>query len=231
MRIQSPTRTNALVFVSFIHHPTLLCFLSAPRAGCALLLSPCNVASPLILPKIKEYILHYLRGTSKYTLTYEGSQNTGFLAYSDSDWGTDPNNRKSHTGYLIKLANAPVSWVSHQQKTVALSSTEAEYMALSFAVKQGLWMRYFLNDVGVDTSGEATTLRVDNKGAIDLSKEPRFHSRTKHIPIHYHFTRELVADGTFTITHCSTHDMIADGLTKPLPRAGHENLVSGLGLE
>ena len=76
-------------------------------------------------------ICRYLVGTRKYALVYNGRGGEGLSAYTDSDWGSDPDSRKSQTGFFLQLAQAPFSWTSRQQKTVALSSTEAEYMALS----------------------------------------------------------------------------------------------------
>ena len=103
-------------------------------------------------------------------------------------------------------------------------------MALSYATKQALWLRYFLTELGLDLKSTTTTLYVDNRGAIDLSKEPRHHSRSKHIPIHYHFIRELVANNTFTVLHCRTQNMVADGLTKPLRNPLFDSFISSLGL-
>jgi len=77
------------------------------------------------------HILCYLLYTRSYELVFDGLSDAGFLAYCNSDWASDPDDQKSHTGMIIQLANGPISWVSHKQKTVALSSTEAEYMALS----------------------------------------------------------------------------------------------------
>ena len=94
---------------------------------------------------------------------------------------------------------------------------EAEYMALTHASKQGLWLRQFLIEIGLDyLLTSPITLHVDNKGAIDLTKDNCSNNRTKHIDIRHHFVRERVADRTFTLKHCVLKDMIANGLTKPL---------------
>jgi hypothetical protein len=77
------------------------------------------------------YICHYLLGTQKYSLVYNGPGDKGLMAYADSDWASNPNNRKSTTGYMVKLMGTVISWNSHAQKTIALSSTEAEYISLS----------------------------------------------------------------------------------------------------
>jgi len=80
------------------------------------------------------HIIKYIKSTINAKLIYNGKSQEGILAYADADWGSDVDTRKSITGYVIKLAGAPVSWVSRKQKTVALSSTEAEYMSLSMQV-------------------------------------------------------------------------------------------------
>jgi len=85
------------------------------------------------------YICHYLAGTPEYCLVYEGWSNKGLIAYTDSDWAADPIKRQSVTGFFFKLANGIISWQSHSQKTVALLSTEAEYMALSDCSHQAVW--------------------------------------------------------------------------------------------
>ena len=88
------------------------------------------------------YICRYLAGTQKYALVYEGLTNKGLIAYTDSDWAADPIKWRSVTGFFFKLANGIISWLSHSQKTVALSSTEAEYMALSDCSCQAVWISY-----------------------------------------------------------------------------------------
>ena len=103
-------------------------------------------------------------------------------------------------------------------------------MALLHGAKQALWLRRFLRDVGLHTaeSPPTTHLSVDNTGAIALVKEVRFHARTKHIDVHYHFVHEHVKNGTFEVTHVPTTEMLADGFTKPLTRDGHQKMVNRL---
>jgi hypothetical protein len=111
-----------------------------------------------------------------------------------------------------------------------VSATEGEYMSGSYATRQGLWLRRLLTEIGLELDDIPTTLFLDNRGAMDLSKEARHHQRTKHIDIHHHFIRERVEDRTFEIIHCPSELMLADGLTKPLPRDGFSKMVEGLGL-
>ena len=131
---------------------------------------------------------------------------------------------------MYKLGEATISWGSKKQATVAASSTEAEYLATSYTVKQGLWGRSFLIEIGVNVNKYTIRMYVDNMGSIDLTKDPRFHNRTKHIPIHHHFIREHVEDKTFEMIYCPTKDQLADVFTKPLPRATFMDIVNKLGL-
>ena len=118
---------------------------------------------------------------------------------------------------------------SKRQKTVARSSTEAEYVALSMAAQEAIWMRSLLYDMGLGVEGP-TTILEDNNGAIDLSKNDKNHNRTKHIDIAYHFTRERVQSGELKVLHCPTSDMTADILTKGLARVQFQKLRDALGV-
>ncbi|KAE8985602.1 hypothetical protein PR001_g22840 [Phytophthora rubi] len=107
-------------------------------------------------------------------------------AYSDADWAGNRDDRRSVSGMLLMLCGAPVVWRSTFQKTVALSSTEAEYMALSDCVKECVWMRRRLKDIGAEQV-EATVIYENNQGAMALAKNVGYQARTKHIDIRYHF--------------------------------------------
>jgi len=174
------------------------------------------------------YILKYLQGTSNYQLTYEGNSNQSFIAYSDSDWGTDPGNRKSQTGYIIKLANAPVCWVSHQQKTITLSSTEAEYMALSDCARQIRWIQNLFGEIGFPL--RSTPLIGDNQGSIYLASNEIQEKRTKHMDIRFHHIRECISEKKIEILYAPTQDNPADLLTKNLTRILFEKCRKALGL-
>jgi hypothetical protein len=111
------------------------------------------------------------------------------------------------TGNLLLLCGAPVVWRASLQKTVALSSAEAEYMALSDCVKEVLWMRMLLKDIGSEQL-EATTIQEDNQGAIALAKNVGYQARTKHIDIRYHFVREQVVAGTVHLQYVASADQL-----------------------
>lgn len=124
--------------------------------------------------------------------------------------------RKSVGAYLFMLAGAPVSWACKKNQNICLSSTEAEYKALTSSAKEATWIQRCLDDMGQKQS-QATEIRCDNMGAIALSNNPVYHSRTKHIAIYHHYIREVVAEQSITLQYVNTKDNIADALTKALP--------------
>lgn len=111
------------------------------------------------------------------------------VGYSDADFASYVESRRSTTGYVFYLSNGPITWSSHRQKLVTLSTTEAEYVAASAATRGAMWLRKLLRDLG-HSCVEATKLYVDNQSAIRLVKNPEFHKRTKTIDIRYHYIRE-----------------------------------------
>lgn len=108
-----------------------------------------------------------------------------------------------------------MSWRSKKQSCVALSTAEAEYMALASAAQEAVWMQQLVGELH-DQSARPVIINEDNQAAIQMSKNPQFHGRAKHIGIKYHFIREQVEKGTVKLNYCCTNDMIADMLTKGL---------------
>jgi hypothetical protein len=108
-----------------------------------------------------------------------------------------------------------VTWFSKRQPTLALSSTEAEYQALSEVAREAVWLKAMMRDMGVD-SEEPLMLRCDNESSIKLARNPIFHSKTKHIIVHYHFAREQLESGEINVTYIPTTEQLADFFTKPL---------------
>ena len=167
-----------------------------------------------------ERIWKYLVGTVNYSLVYNSSElRPNLSGFVDSDWGGDFTTRKSTTGYLFYYANAPVSWSSKIQKTVALSSCEAEYMALKEAIKEFVWLQSLFQEIESLRTGSTKILLTDNQSAIDLSKNPEYHARSKHIDIQYHYVREITQNGQVTLKYVPTKENIADVFTKPLSPA------------
>jgi hypothetical protein len=176
-------------------------------------------------------IAKYIQGTKNFALEYKHDPNgINLYGYCDADWAGDKFDRHSTSGYLFFLCGAPISWSSHKQATVALSSTEAEYMSLTHASKEATWLRQLLKDLGQEQI-KPTLLYEDNRGCIDLAKNPIHHSRTKHIDIQYHFIREKIQNNEITLQHCKSDDMLADICTKALARDKYVTLRNGMGLK
>ena len=113
---------------------------------------------------------------------------------------------------------------------VSRSTTEAEYMALSSAAQEAVWLRRLLNDIGL-TQETPSLIYEDNRGAIQLSKNAKFHNRTKHIDISVHFVQEKVNDQVINVDNCQTEDMMADIMTKPVSKVKFEKFRSMMGIE
>ena len=160
-------------------------------------------------------ILRYVSGTLNHGCCYKqgGAAAPEVISYSDSDHAGDLDDRRSTTGVVFFLNSSPITWTSHKQKVVAVSSCEAEYMAAATAACQGVWLCRLLGGLTGDTPTRAK-LRVDNKSAIALSKNPVHHDRSKHIDIRYHFIRECIEDGKVDVDHVGTDGQLADFLTK-----------------
>jgi hypothetical protein len=179
--------------------------------------------------KAVKRIFRYLKGTISHGIEYE-RDGKALVGYSDADWAGDTNDRKSTTGYTFILAGGAVTWSSKKQPTVALSTTEAEYMALTQASKEAVWIKRLLEELGTHHSG-AVTINGDNQGSLSLARNAVFHARSKHIDIQHHFIREKVERNEIALEYCATKDMIADILTKALSKEQHQRLTKKLGLK
>lgn len=165
-----------------------------------------------------KHVLRYLAGSLNIRVHYGGANvNADLHGYSDSDWASCPEDRISISGYVWFFNGGPISHSSKKQVTHALSSTEAEYMALTAAIQDGIWIKSFCNCLKIPLS-LPIRLFADNAGAIALSKEAANHIRTKHIDLRYHFIRAHIDAGTFLPEWLSTHQNTADIFTKCLPR-------------
>lgn len=175
-------------------------------------------------------IFRYLKGTVDLGLKFKSQRNLSPVGYSDADWAGDRDDRHSTSGNLFLMASSPISWMSKKQSVVALSSAEAEYIALSSAAQETVWLRRLLEDLGAK-SNLPTLIMEDNQGAIAQAQNPVAHGRSKHIDIKYHFVREAIEDGFVSLQYCSTKDMIADILTKPLVKCQFQKLRRMMGME
>lgn len=170
-------------------------------------------------------IFRYLKGTTTLALQYQ-AKGGKLVGYSDSDWASDLDDRHSTTGNVFMMSNAAISWISQKQATVALSTAEAEYVALGSATQEAIWLQRLLSNLNI-SQNKPTVIKEDNQGAIAIAKNPIGHKRTKHIDIKHHFVCEAIR---IALEYCQTSQMIADILTKHLPKPQFELLGEKLGL-
>ncbi|CAA9998103.1 unnamed protein product, partial [Nesidiocoris tenuis] len=175
-------------------------------------------------------VLRYLKKTPTHGLMFRktGKQLQGF---TDADWGNCPDDRRSYTGYFLTLGGAAITWQARKQSTIALSSVEAEYMALTEASKEAVYRRQLLRELKLLDDSNATLIHNDNQGSQLLAKNPIYHGRTKHIDIRHHFVRNCVENGSVKLTYTPTTEMPADILTKPLPVNKHRQFTEALGVQ
>ena len=154
---------------------------------------------------------------------------TSLITYSDADWARNRDGYSSTSAYIIFLGANPISWCSKKQRTVARSSTEAEYRAVAATAAELTWLTNLLFELAVSLP-HPPRLLCDNLGATYLCANPVFHSRMKHIALDYHFVRDKVATGSLCVSHVSTQDQHPDILTKPLAKQRFFLLRSKIGV-
>lgn len=165
-------------------------------------------------------VLIYVRDTADFSITL-GGEDLELSGHSDSDWAKQREDRRSTTGFVFSLGAYPVSWKSRRQPTIALSSTEAEYMALTDASREAIWWRSLLKEITAMDASKSTVIHYDNKGAGELALNPCHHSRSKHIDVKHHFIRECITNSLISLKQVPTLSMLADILTKPLKKIKH----------
>ena len=175
-------------------------------------------------------VLRYIRGTIDFGLKFTYSDNFVLHGFADADWAGCTESRKSTSGEFFQIGNCAVSWRSKKQSVVALSSCEAEYISLCSATQEVVWLRRLLKSIGFHQD-QATTICEDNQGAICLSKNPKDHTRTKHVDVKFHFTRETIEKNVVSLEYCPTGKMLADTLTKGLAKPAFEKFRTGMGVQ
>ena len=173
-------------------------------------------------------IIRYINGTSDYGIWYSRESNECLAGYSDANRAGCIEDRKSTSGGCFYLGNNLVSWMSKKQNSVSLSTAKAEYIAMASCSAQLLWMKKLLHDYGI--TQDTMCVFCDNTSAINLSKNPVQHSKSKHIEIRYHFIRDLVEEKTVYLEFINTDNQKADIFTKPLDGPRFESLCKTIGV-
>jgi len=158
-------------------------------------------------------VVRYLKLTINHGLKLAKPPHLKLHAFTDADWGGNHDDKTSTSAYIIYFGGNLVSWLSKRQRTVARSSTEAEYRSTANASAEIMWLLNLLSELGVPH--QTPTIFCDNIGTTFLCSNPAFHSRMKHIALDYHFVRQMVQLGKIRVSHISTKDQLADLLTKP----------------
>jgi hypothetical protein len=174
--------------------------------------------------KAAMHILRYLKGTHDLCLLYKWQPNTvNIVGYSDADWGSDED-RISYTGAFL-VHGGLASWLSHKQTTVANSTMQSEYMALSEASQEAVACAQFFQELNIPST--PVVILSDNEAALDLADGTTTnHRKSKHIDIRYHQVRHFVQEGKVEVSHISTEYQIADIFTKALGPQRHQHLFN-----
>jgi len=171
-------------------------------------------------------LLNYLSTNPAVGIRYTGTT-LALHVYTDSDWGSDKDTRRSTSGFVVLMAGGPVNWLSKLQVIVALSSMEAEYIACFLAVQDIVWIRQLLKDLGLERT-RPTRVYIDNSSARQLAMNPVHHQRSKHIDIKFHWIRDMVSAKTVQLVHVFTEDQRADIFTKTVPGVVFKRHVDSL---
>ena len=175
------------------------------------------------------HVVGYIKNTLDFGLTYSRDADLTPVAFVDADYGGCRDTRRSTSGYVFSMAGGPVTWSSKRQATVTLSTVEAEYVAMSWAVQQMVWMQAWLDEVTIGYV-KPGVIKGDSRGAIALTENTKDHGKVKHIDIRHHYIRELVHSGRVSLEQVSSADNAADLFTKPLSRDTHHRLLQVLHL-
>lgn len=175
-------------------------------------------------------ILRYLRGTLDLRLEFRRGEECSLLeGYVDADWAGDVCDRRSTSGFVFSVLGGLVSWATRKQTSVALSSAEAEYVALSVGATEAIWLRMLLRDLHKNLT-EPTVIREDNQACIRVAEEDKPTKRLKHVDVRWHFVRNEIQRGVIKLVYVPTDLQVADIMTKALPGPQFGKLRGLLGL-
>lgn len=210
---------GALMYLAVISRPDLIHVVSK--------LSQFNTHPHKEHMQAAKHILRYLKSSVESKITYT-SKIKSFECFTDADWGNDVNDRKSFSGHVLFLCGGPIAWQSSKQSVVALSTMEAEYIALCQGTKEVVFHRGLLREMGfADYVVHPTQIYCDNQGAQFMVKNPTVQKKSKHIDIRYHYIRDKYEDNDIDVQYVASEENAADLLTKPLSKQKH---IYGCGL-
>ena len=172
-------------------------------------------------------VLRYLKGTKDHKLTLGLSQN-GLVGYVDADWALQ-DHRHSISAYVFQIDSGSISWSCQKQLIVTLSSTEAEFITLTHAAKEDLWLQHFITEV-FQPLDFLIQIYSDNQSAIMIAYSNQMHAHTKHFNIRLYFLRDTIENKKITLEYLPTEQMVADVLTKGLPSPHTQVLSQKLGI-
>ncbi|TMC16799.1 MAG: hypothetical protein E6J34_19505, partial [Chloroflexi bacterium] len=176
-----------------------------------------------------KHLLRYIQATKDLSIVFNGNSNNSLIGYSDANYANNPDDRKSTSGILFFIANGIISFQSSKQSVIAMSTMESEYMALSEAAKEAIFLLKLLRSLKFDAN-QPVLIKTDSESALDHVKNNVKHARTKHIDIRHHFIRSACSDGHVTLQHVPSASQIADVLTKPLGATKHAEAIKMLNL-
>ena len=179
---------------------------------------------------VVKWILRYLKGTPNFGLMFDKNKvkTNNVIGFVDSDYAGDLDKRRSISGYIFSLCGSAVSWKASLQSVTALSTTEAEYISATEGVKEAIWLRGLVSELGIPQ--DINTVYCDSQSAICLTKNDMFHAKTKHIDIKHHFIRDIVAQGQVIVGKIHTDDNPADMLTKSLSNTKFKHCLDLVGI-
>lgn len=222
-------RTEQKLFQEIVGSLNHLTVFSRPDISCAISCLSQFMQDPTETHmKAARHVLRYLKGTCHFRITYKQRKELRILGYSDSNWGGNLIDYKSTTSYLYMVNNGAVSWTSHKQTTIATSTLEAEYMALSDASREAIARIQLHKELTIHLP--PPLILSDNQGALDIADNPPNYQKAKHIDIQYHFIRHVLQSNQISIDYIPSIENPADALTKALHKTKHQHCTELMGL-
>ncbi|UYV62168.1 hypothetical protein LAZ67_1008103 [Cordylochernes scorpioides] len=180
----------------------------------------------------EKHVLRYLSGTIDLELSYVKGNNNKVAMFTDADYGSDTDDRRSYSGMVAVIDGNVINWRSKKQQCVSLSTMESEYIALCHSAKEAVWLGQTLSDLGfISHFAKPLTIYCDNRSAIDFSKNNIENNRSKHISVQFHYTRDKINSGNIVVQFVNTKENLADIQTKTLKKLMHRDACFQMNLK